>query len=254
MVSSSVSKHAVRFSLCSACLLWILGTALAQNPASYQGIQKGDFMKRWLVLGPIPITPDSASKPDEEFQKKAFATDWLASHGGETGIVPTSSATLTISGKSYRWQAVESNADTVGLENLFGKPNYVVAYVASEIVMPEAASVLLALGSDDGVKVWLNGETVHDHWVLRGLKKDEDLVPLKLRKGANRLLLKVQNGEGGWDSSAEFQTTKFWKKSSRQRLKGRPDLVGADCWAGYQPEWEAQVWNDGPARGADPWT
>ena len=30
--------------------------------------------------------------------------------------------------------------------------------------MPEAASALLALGSDDGVRVWLNGEKVHDHW------------------------------------------------------------------------------------------
>jgi len=199
MVSSSVrSACAAWFLLCSACLLWIPGAASAQNPASYKGIQKDDFMRRWLVLGPIPIVPDSDSKPNEESQKKAFATDWLAPHGGEMRIVPSLDAALTISGKSCRWQAVESNAETVSLENLFGKPNYVVAYVASEIVMPEAASVLLALGSDDGVKVWLNGEKVHDHWVLRGLKKDEDLVPLKLRKGANRLLLKVQNGEGGW--------------------------------------------------------
>ena len=198
MVLSSVLSRRASFLLCCATLLWIPRAASGQNPARYEGIQKGEFMRRWLVLGPIPITPDTASKPDEEFQKKAFATDWLAPHGGEAGTAPSLSAPLTISGKSFRWQAVESNGDAVSLENLFGKPNYVVAYAASEIVMPEAASVLLALGSDDGVKVWLNGEKVHDQWVLRGVETDADLVPLQLKKGPNRLLLKVQNAEQGW--------------------------------------------------------
>ena len=90
-----------------------------------------------------------------------------------------------------------------------------MAYAASEIVMPEAASALLALGSDDGVKVWLNGEKVHDRWALRGLETDADLVPLQLKKGTNRLLLKVQNGKRAGDLFAEFPATKSWKKGSR---------------------------------------
>jgi len=199
MVSSTFRRGSlVRLWLGVVCLLGAPVATLAQNPASYKGIQKDEFMRRWLVLGPIPISPESTSKPDEEAQKKAFSMDWLAPHGGETGIVPSLNRELTISGKPYRWQAVESNADTVSLENLFAKPNYVVAYAASEIVMPEAASVLLALGSDDAVKVWLNGEKIHDRWVLRGVETDADLVPLPLKKGTNRLLLKVQNAELGW--------------------------------------------------------
>jgi CubicO group peptidase (beta-lactamase class C family) len=186
------------------CLLGVPAATLAQNPASYNGIQKDAFMRRWLVLGAIPIASESASKPDEESQKKIFSTDWLAPHGGEAGIVPSLSAELTISGKPYLWQAVESSGDPVSLESLYGKPNYVVAYAASEIVMPEAASVLLTLGSDDGVKVWLNGEKVHDRWVLRGVEKDSDLVRVKLKKGTNRLLLKVQNAEEGWGFICRF--------------------------------------------------
>ena len=123
MVLSSVLSRRASFLLCCATLLWIPGAASGQNPARYVGIQKGEFMRHWLVLGPIPITPDTASKPDEEFQKKAFATDWLAPHGGETGIAPSLSAPATISGKSLRWQAVESNGDAVSLQSLFGKPD-----------------------------------------------------------------------------------------------------------------------------------
>ncbi len=79
-------------------------------------------MRRWLVLGAIPIASESASKPDEESQKKAFSTDWLAPHGGEAGIVPSLSAELTISGKPYRWQAVESSGDPVSLRVCSANP------------------------------------------------------------------------------------------------------------------------------------
>jgi len=57
---------------------------------------------------------------------------------------------------------------------------------------------VLALGSDDGVRVWLNGRVVHDHLLGRGVAKDDDLVPVTFRKGDNRLLMKVENGGGGW--------------------------------------------------------
>src|SRR5262249_50183003 len=164
---------------CLASAFWIPVAGFAQNPAIYQGIQKNEFMKQWLVLGPIPIAPQSVSSPDEDSQKKAFGTDWLGPVGGETRIAPDLSAAITISGKTYHWQAVKSSGEAVSLESLFGKPNYAVAYAACDIIMPEAATQLLSIGSDDGVKIWLNGEKVHDHWALRGLEKDDDLVRLK---------------------------------------------------------------------------
>src|SRR5678815_6182954 len=117
MVPSAFRRgNLVRLWLGVVCLLGLPAATLAQNPASYNEIQKDAFMRRWLVLGEIPIAPDSVSKPDEESQKKAFSTDWLAPHGGEAGIVPSLSAELTIFGKAYRWQAVESRGDPVRLE------------------------------------------------------------------------------------------------------------------------------------------
>ena len=71
---------------------------------------------------------------------------------------------------------------------------------------------MLEIGSDDGVKVWLNGELVHSNNVMRGVTTGEDKVKVNLKKQWNELLLKVTNGAGGWGASV--------------RLTG---LTGAEC-------------------------
>ena len=57
----------------------------------------------------------------------------------------------------------------------------------------------LGIGSDDGIKVWLNGELVSDKWRHRISQLDDDIVPLKLQAGKNHLLLKVQNMTRNWN-------------------------------------------------------
>jgi HEAT repeat protein len=56
----------------------------------------------------------------------------------------------------------------------------------------------LEVGSDDGVKVWLNGKVVHAANVNRGLTVAEDKVDIALNAGWNELLLKVVQGSGDW--------------------------------------------------------
>jgi len=51
------------------------------------------------------------------------------------------------------------------------------------------------VGTDDGLQVWLNGESVH---VDRGMALNQDIVNVKLKKGENTLLLQVSQGGGGW--------------------------------------------------------
>jgi len=59
---------------------------------------------------------------------------------------------------------------------------------------------VLELGSDDGVKVWLNGELVHEKNIGRPLKPGEDAEQVTLKAEWNDLLLKVTNGGGGWEA------------------------------------------------------
>ena len=64
---------------------------------------------------------------------------------------------------------------------------------------PEAQSgVPMKVGSDDSVKVWLNGEVVHNNPVNRGAGNFQDDFKVNLVAGANVLLVKVSERGGGW--------------------------------------------------------
>jgi hypothetical protein len=76
--------------------------------------------------------------------------------------------------------------------------DYTVGYAWAEFESPADTDAWLGLGSDDGVKIWLNGTLVLDKWIRRPSRVDEDVVPLRLRKGPNRMLVKIQNITGEW--------------------------------------------------------
>lgn len=155
-------------------------------------------IRNWLVLRPIPVSAPGDQTPDETAQKAAFARDWLASESGETGIQPRSGLKLDIDGRCLKWKTLRSKSDVVDLQDPRHPVEYAVAYAWAEIDQPEERKAFLGIGSDDAVKVWLNGRLVHENWAGRGVRLDDDLVPVELEPGKNRLLLKVQNGVGAW--------------------------------------------------------
>ena len=63
---------------------------------------------------------------------------------------------------------------------------------------------LVEIGSDDGVKAWLNGKVVHSNNVDRGEVTDQDTAPITLKQGTNELLLKITQGGGGWSACARI--------------------------------------------------
>ena len=73
-----------------------------------------------------------------------------------------------------------------------------MAYAYSKIIRKEAGKVYFYLGSDDGVKVWLNGKLIHRIPGLRMLQMDEDAFVGDMAAGENHLLLKIGQGKGGW--------------------------------------------------------
>ena len=68
---------------------------------------------------------------------------------------------------------------------------------------PEAQSgVPMKVGSDDSVKVWLNGEVVHTNAINRGAGDFQDDFKVNLVAGGNVLLVKVSERGGGWSMFA----------------------------------------------------
>ncbi|HMS54232.1 MAG TPA: DUF1553 domain-containing protein [Fimbriimonadaceae bacterium] len=80
--------------------------------------------------------------------------------------------------------------------SLVGREN-ASAYVKTTLTAKESRTVELRVGSDDGVRVWLNGNLVHDNKVLRAFGSAPDKVALPLKQGGNDLLIKVSNSGGG---------------------------------------------------------
>lgn len=85
----------------------------------------------------------------------------------------------------------------VELDKILGGNNR-VCYLKTAIASTKEQDALLEIGSDDGVKVWLNGQVVHANNAVRATSPDQDKVKVKLRQGLNVLLLKITQGGGAW--------------------------------------------------------
>lgn len=73
------------------------------------------------------------------------------------------------------------------------------AYALLRLRSAQARSgVTLRVGSDDAVKVWLNGAVVHTNAINRTATDFQDTVTVNLRQGENLLLVKVSNRTGSW--------------------------------------------------------
>ena len=73
------------------------------------------------------------------------------------------------------------------------------AYALITLVAPAARSgVRMRVGSDDSIKVWLNGKVVHKNAVDRGATDFLEGFTVELNQGNNRLLVKVSELWGGW--------------------------------------------------------
>lgn len=75
----------------------------------------------------------------------------------------------------------------------------VAAYLRTRLHSPTEQNVLLELGSDDAVKVWLNGTLVHGNNADRAIEPRQDMVTVRLRAGWNDVFLKVTNHRGPWE-------------------------------------------------------
>ena len=80
-----------------------------------------------------------------------------------------------------------------------------VVYGSVTLNSPREQETTMLAGSDDEVKVWLNGEVVHYNPVLRGAGDFQDAFPVTLKEGPNVLLVAVCNrGHGAFSGFFGF--------------------------------------------------
>ncbi|HLK61767.1 MAG TPA: hypothetical protein VKU00_34795, partial [Chthonomonadaceae bacterium] len=79
-----------------------------------------------------------------------------------------------------------------------------VAYLRTAVYSETARDLILELGSDDGIKVWWNGEVVLAHNTQRGVAPGQEKVTVHVKSGWNPLLLKITQNVLGWGACARF--------------------------------------------------
>ncbi len=82
--------------------------------------------------------------------------------------------------------------------------NHRAAYLRTRVSVPTARDAILELGSDDGLKAWINGKLVCANNAAGALKRGSYRVQLRLDPGTTTLLLKVVQGTGEWGATARF--------------------------------------------------
>jgi len=192
---SFLSRLYRRFGLKVAgwAVLLLFGTLVA----SAADFSPDAWISQWTCIGPFPNGDD-----------QGLERDWLAEFGGEPAFQyrpAMSPSVLPGASPAPRIQTAAPNEDGfIDFREVFGMLEFKTAYAWCELDCPEAGFAFLKVGSDDGVKVWINGVLVHEHFIRRGAQADQDIVVARIQKGANRCLVKVEQATGAWGFFLRF--------------------------------------------------
>jgi hypothetical protein len=141
----------------------------------------------WHVIGPFDNT--GMDKHDVVYPPE-LGVDLAAAHEGKGG-------------RTVTWEAVPDDDWSFFDLKRFGPTEadneYGVAYLHRTFRAARAGDVGFEMGSDDGLKVWLNGKLYVDADVYRGMNIQDHILSLPVQAGENTLLVKVTQGVGGWD-------------------------------------------------------
>ncbi|MCC7375313.1 MAG: HEAT repeat domain-containing protein [Verrucomicrobiales bacterium] len=132
----------------------------------------------WLGVGPYRVAGKQASE--------LFDVVFPPEQGGAADLA---------------WRRVPGSADParpgeIDLGELAGG-DHAVVYVKTRVHVDAEQEARFAMGSDDGIKLWLNGVLIHSNNAVRGLTPGQDQVNGRLKAGWNELLAKITQHTAG---------------------------------------------------------
>jgi putative heme-binding domain-containing protein len=116
-------------------------------------------------------------------------------HPPEQGAVDPS-ARYQHAGKELAWKKISASPRLFDFGKEFGTAAESSYYAYCRLESSHRQQMMLLVGSDDGVKVWNNGQVVWTNDVSRSALPFQDVVFIELQPGSNDLLVRVQNDAG----------------------------------------------------------
>lgn len=177
------------------------------------GPLEGAFLRDWIVSGPWPnyqindasqglgtdfLKGEGTALPYPGLAAKAeFVADWNKLVAGIGSVNEWGFATNTTFDATWREHHAEK--DKVMFPEAFFAPiaDYYVAYAACYLTSDREQDILVACGSDDDHKVYLNDKVIGEAESSQGVIPGQFRYPAHLPKGTSRLLFKLQERVGG---------------------------------------------------------
>lgn len=133
----------------------------------------------WLVLGALPDPDDTAL-----MQAQIAEATVAPSHGDKEG--------------NLSWKSIFGENKYVDLFHNLSPNLNCTAYAHVYLQSAQERKCELVYGSDDGIRIWLNSELLQSLHLRRAANPDDNTTPITLKAGWNSLLLKIDQGTGGW--------------------------------------------------------
>lgn len=170
----------------------LIGNASIPNGVYY--LTEDGSIGTWLTLGPIP--DPAASVP-----LAGYNTEYL----DEENLSPVRGETDVIQDATYTWTPLFEESGDIRLSGLFSTTQHVSAYFYCVLESDRDVDLILHVGQDDAVKVWLGGLLIHERENVDGDYKNRVAVPVSLSQGRQSLFVKVCQNEGFWGLSVRLK-------------------------------------------------
>lgn len=162
--------------------------SIGDDPAGNQPAKSGP----WQLLGPFANPRD----------KRGRSTGHSLAQGPEKALNRAGSFAKAARFKGrdgeIAWQPRPELYDNRShdLRRWIKKVEDSVVFLTKTIDCPSSRRIALVMSGNDTLKLWLNGKLVHDQSKADRARTDADARLLQLRKGSNRLLVKIANRSG----------------------------------------------------------
>jgi len=153
---------------------------LESSDAVFKGSYSPDsqgFIRDWLLVG--------------GYSGYDIHHDYL---GGESSVLPWSGKV----DQGERWWSHRDSDTRIDFNSLMSPNQYATGYGFSYVYSEEERDVKMKVGSDDEMKVYLNGVEEFCYPNPRGASPDQNTIDVHLNEGWNTVLVKVCEHSGGW--------------------------------------------------------
>ena len=151
-------------------------SALAAYEKAGGKVLRAKFVDKWRILGPIAGSVDQLDKATPAEDAKAIGAK-----------------SVTIAGRSLQWKAV--GGEHLDLARSLGpdtaKQDAYFAYAAINVESASEQEAVLKLGSTGSIRLWVNDRVESRKASPRALVPDVDTFLVRLKKGSNRVLIKI---------------------------------------------------------------